>query len=137
MTTAEPESGRPAAPEGASPRSAPEDTPPGVEPNGFAPPYPCGPSRFAPGDVVRVRPGRGPGHIRTPWYVRGRLGRLERRCGDFPNPEDLAYQRPGLAIPLWRVRFSMAELWGDRAENPRDTLDVEIYEHWLEPGDAP
>ena len=23
--------------------------------------------------------------------------------------------------------------WGERAEDPRDTLDVEIYEHWLEP----
>ncbi|VAV88886.1 hypothetical protein MNBD_ALPHA07-1804, partial [hydrothermal vent metagenome] len=33
---------------------------------------------------------------------------------------------------LYRVRFTMAEIWGDRAENPNDTLDAEIFEHWLE-----
>ena len=33
----------------------------------------------------------------------------------------------------------MAELWGDRAERPDDTLDAEIYAHWLEevPDHAP
>jgi nitrile hydratase len=27
----------------------------------------------------------------------------------------------------------MAEIWGDEAEHPADTLDAEIFEHWLEP----
>jgi nitrile hydratase len=31
----------------------------------------------------------------------------------------------------------MAEIWGAQAENPDDTLDAEIYEHWLEPSNAP
>jgi hypothetical protein len=30
----------------------------------------------------------------------------------------------------------MADVWGANAENPDDTLDAEIYEHWLEPADA-
>ncbi len=104
-----------------------------ITPPGFPPPYATGGGRFAPGDTVRVKRGSAPGHMLTPWYVRGRLGRVERLCGDFPNPEELAYHRDGLpARPLYRVRFSMAELWGETAERPRDSVDVEIYEHWLE-----
>ncbi|MEM6677975.1 MAG: SH3-like domain-containing protein [Pseudomonadota bacterium] len=101
------------------------------------PPYPTGGGRFGPGMVVRIKRGRAPGHVRTPWYLRGKRGRVERLCGDFANPESLAYHGNGLpAQPLYRVRFTMAELWGDEAERPSDTLDVEIYEHWLEADDA-
>jgi nitrile hydratase len=97
------------------------------------PAYPAGTPCLAPGDRVRVRSGDGPGHIRTPWYLRGRLGRVERVCGAFANPEELAYHRAGLPPrPLYRVRFSMAEIWGEAAETPDDTLDAEIFEHWLE-----
>ena len=110
---------------------------PEVTPPAFPPPYPTGGGRFAPGDAVRVRQGDGPGHIRTPWYLRGKLGRVERICGDFPNPEELAYGRSGLpARVLYRVRFTMTEVWGDAAERPSDTVDAEIFEHWLEPADA-
>ena len=111
---------------------------PEVTPPEFPPPYPTGGGRFAPGDAVRVKRGDAPGHMRTPFYMRGRVGRVERICGDFPNPEELAYHRDGLpARPLYRVRFSMAELWGDAAERQADTVDAEIFEHWLEPADAP
>lgn len=106
---------------------------PEVTPPPFPPPYPTAGCRFSPGAVVRVCTGAAPGHIRTPWYLRGRTGRIERVCGDFANPEELAYHRPGTpARPLYRVRFTMAELWGAEAEWPSDTVDVEIYEHWLE-----
>lgn len=106
---------------------------PAVEPPGFAPPWDAGQPRFAPGDAVRVRPGHAPGHVRTPWYVRGRLGRIERICGAFPNPEQLAFGLDAPRVPLYRVRFAMAELWGAAAERPGDTTDVEIFEHWLDP----
>ena len=86
--------------------------------------------------VVRVKPMMPPGHVRTPIYLRGKVGTIERSLGEFPNPEDLAYGRPATAKPLHRVRFTMAEIWGADAENPDDTLDAEIYEHWLEPADA-
>ena len=50
---------------------------------------------IAPGAAVRVRDDwpelRGPCHIRTPHYLRGRPGRVVRHLGDFPNPEDLAF----------------------------------------------
>jgi nitrile hydratase len=46
----------------------------------------------------------------------------------------LAYARSGLpAQPLYRVRFAQRELWPDYAGSPGDTVDVELYQHWLEP----
>jgi nitrile hydratase len=46
----------------------------------------------------------------------------------------LAYGRNGLpALPLYRVRFAQRQVWPDYAGAPGDTVDIEIYEHWLEP----
>ena len=91
-------------------------------------------ARFAPGERVNVRRAYPPGHIRTPFYIRGKSGIVERLCGDFRNPEELAYARSGLPKqPLYRVRFRQAEVWPDYDGPGADTLDVEIYEHWLEP----
>lgn len=85
------------------------------------------------GQRVRVRSVMPPGHVRTPAYLRGKTGVIERELGDFANPEALAYRRPAPPKPLYRVRFTMAEVWGATAENPDDTLDAEIFAHWLEP----
>ncbi|MFK7943358.1 MAG: SH3-like domain-containing protein [Paracoccaceae bacterium] len=106
---------------------------PVVSPPSFQPPYPQGDPYLSPGQAVRVKTGIAPGHLRTPWYCRGKTGRVERICGAFGNPEELAYNRlDGPDVPLYRVRFSMAEIWGAGAERPDDTLDIEIFEHWLE-----
>ena len=109
-----------------------------LAPPSFPPPYPTQGARFLPGDVVQVRHGVAPGHIRTPWYLRGRTGRIERICGDFANPEEMAYRRDGRPErTLYRVRFTMAEVWGEGAEQAQDTVDAEIFEHWLEAANAP
>jgi hypothetical protein len=90
---------------------------------------------FGTGDSVRVKDDwpetRGPVHIRTPYYVRGRAGTVVRYLGDFPNPEDLAFARPADRRALYHVRFSQDTVW--RENHPGDDLLVEIYEHWLEP----
>ena len=91
-------------------------------------------TRFRAGDRVRVREASPPGHLRTPWYIRGHVGAVERFCGSFANPEELAYNRPGLpAEPLYRVRFRQADVWPDYAGDAGDTVDIEIFQHWLEP----
>ncbi len=84
---------------------------------------------------VRVRTTMPPGHVRTPAYLRGKTGIVERQLGSFANPEDLAYGRPARPTPLLRVRFRMGDLWGDAAEAPDDTLDAEIFAHWLDPAE--
>ena len=88
---------------------------------------------FAPGDRVRVRRAAPLGHVRTPFYIRGHSGVIERLCGSFRNPEELAYARSGEPLqPLYRVRFAQAEVWPDYRGAPGDVLEVEIFQHWLE-----
>ncbi|HTS52692.1 MAG TPA: SH3-like domain-containing protein [Burkholderiales bacterium] len=95
------------------------------------------PIGFNVGERVRVRRAYPPGHVRIPWYIRGHTGVVERLCGVYPNPEELAYARSGQpAQPLYRVRFAQREVWPDYAGWSGDTVDVEIYQHWLEPVEA-
>ena len=90
-------------------------------------------ARFKPGDRVRVRALYPLGHIRTPYYIRGHSGVIERLCGVFGNPEELAQMRSGEPKqPLYRVRFLQTEVWPAYRGNPKDVLEVEIFQHWLE-----
>lgn len=92
------------------------------------------PQRFQQGARVAVRRLAPPGHLRTPWYIRGQTGVVERSCGAFANPEELAYNRAGLpAQPLYRVRFKQRDIWPAYQGAAGDTIEVEIYQHWLEP----
>ena len=94
--------------------------------------------RFAAGDRVRILDLGKPGHVRTPTYVRGRVGKIERFCGLFENPEERAYGREGRArIPLYRVHFEQRDLWPGYAGAAHDTLEIEIYQHWLAPEETP
>jgi hypothetical protein len=89
-------------------------------------------TEFHPGDRVRVRQDFPPGHIRTPVYVRGKTGIVKRKFGTFPNPEVLALGRDGMpAKALYEVRFRQKDLWPDYTGPDADTLDIDIYEHWL------
>lgn len=89
---------------------------------------------FAPGDRVRVLGRFPPGHVRTPWYCRGKAGEVERICGRYRNPEQLAYgNRDAEYRALYRVRFASRALWPDYEGNERDRVEIEVYEHWLEP----
>ncbi|WP_367615991.1 SH3-like domain-containing protein [Plastoroseomonas hellenica] len=92
---------------------------------------------FAPGTRVRVKdhwPERdGPCHIRTPHYLRGREGVVDRALGAFANPEDLAFARPASKRVLYHVLFDQQPVWNEGA--PQDKLLVEIFEHWLTPAE--
>lgn len=93
-------------------------------------------ARFHPGDPVAVRYADPPGHIRTPYYIRGKQGVIERICGNFSNPEELAYGRDGAPPrPLYRVRFVQNHVWPNYRGAKADTIDIEIFEHWLEPAE--
>lgn len=83
---------------------------------------------------MRVRAEDRPGHIRTPFYIRGKTGWVERVHGEFLNPESLGHGGDGLPKrPLYLVAFDQSEVWDRYQSSPRDKLYVDIYEHWLEP----
>ena len=87
------------------------------------------------GAAVRVRDdwpeARGPCHIRTPHYLRGRAGTVVRHLGRYANPEELAFARPAAVLDLYHVAFQTRALWPDAEAGE---VLVEIYEPWLEHG---
>ena len=90
--------------------------------------------RFDVGDRVVVKRSWPPGHRRTPGYIRGKTGVIERICGAFPNPEELAYGFDGEPKKvLYRVRFLQKEVWPAYRGPAHDVIEMEIFEHWLEP----
>jgi len=95
-------------------------------------------ARFGPGDRVWVRDEEKPGHVRTPHYIRGKIGTIAAIHGIFRNPESLAYGGDGSPRkPLYLVGFRQEDVWGQRYRGARnDRIYVDIYDHWLEPADA-
>ena len=89
--------------------------------------------KFKPGDRVTARNINPTGHTRLPRYIRGKTGAVERICGEFRNPEGLAYGEDGLPKQtLYRIRFDQAHDWPDYSGPAHDKVEIEIYEHWLE-----
>lgn len=95
--------------------------------------------QFGKGDYVKVRPEnaavrpRKP-HLRTPGYLFGLVGVVERQCvGMAANPEGLAFRQELPRQPLYRVTFHQQDTWEGYTGSAADTLDVEVYQAWLEP----
>jgi hypothetical protein len=89
---------------------------------------------FRPGQRVRVAAREHEGHHRTPGYVKGKVGTVERVQGSFPNPETRAYGVDGLPqIRLYRVGFPQHEVWADYRGSGGDRVSLDLFEHWLEP----
>jgi Nitrile hydratase beta subunit, C-terminal len=88
---------------------------------------------FAAGDAVRVSARAHSGHHRTPGYLKGRRGTVERVHASFTNPETRAYGGDGLPRQgLYLVRFDQHELWQTYVGEHRDALLANVFEHWLE-----
>ncbi len=90
--------------------------------------------KYERGQRVRVRTDPSKGHVRTPTYIKGKTGWVERPYGAFGNPESLAYGGDGLPRqPLYLVGFRQKEVWPSYMGPPTDTIFVDLYEHWLDP----
>lgn len=88
---------------------------------------------FQPSDRVRVQRWVPPGHVRTPYYLRGHVGTVTSVAGVFRNPEKLAYgDRDAEEVTLYRVSFAASDIWPDRVEKEGDEIVADIFEHWLE-----
>jgi nitrile hydratase len=79
--------------------------------------------RFAVGDEVTVRRMAPAEHHRCPRYVRGVSGVVARAGRAWPAADEQE------AEPVYTVRFTMADLWGDDAE-PGD-LYIDLWERYL------
>ena len=96
------------------------------------------PVKYRLNELVKVRVASPPGHFRTPTYIQGKTGQIVALCGVFPNPETLAHAGSGMPKqPLYRVEFGQTEVWAKYTGPAKDKILVDIYQHWLEPVEAP
>ena len=88
---------------------------------------------FQVGERVRVATRAHEGHHRTPGYLKGKVGIIERAHGSFRNPEARAYGADGLPTkPLYLVGFGQREVWPEYSGRGGDRVYADVFEHWLE-----
>ena len=91
-------------------------------------------SRYVAGQPVRIRATPTVGHSRVPAYAKGQSGVVERVLPAFVIPEDEAWRRlDGRRETLYRVQLAQTDLWPDYRGGRQDAVELEIFEHWLEP----
>ncbi len=91
--------------------------------------------RFAVGQRVRIADRTPPVHHRVPAYAKGRVGTIERLCGLHGQPERYIRGNGAPQTRLYRVRIPQRSLWPDYSGPAHDQLEIEIFEHWLEPAE--
>jgi nitrile hydratase subunit beta len=88
---------------------------------------------YRPGQRVRIAAREHEGHHRTPTYLKGKTGTVERTQPSFTNPETRAYGSDGLPKQsLYLVGFSQRDVWPDYRGRETDKIYADIFEHWLE-----
>ena len=89
--------------------------------------------RYRVGERVRVAARPHEGHHRTPGYLKGKAGSVERVHGSFVNPETRAYGADGLPEqPLYLVGFAQRDVWRDYRGQAGDRISADVFENWLE-----
>jgi nitrile hydratase len=71
----------------------------------------------------------------VPAYAKGRVGVIERVCGLHGEPEKFIRGDGEPRQRIYRVRIPQETLWPAYAGPSSDKLDIEIFEHWLEPSE--
>ena len=88
--------------------------------------------KFKKGGRVVVRAMSPPPHTRTPSYLHGKPGVIERFCGAFENPEERAIGGSGFPLALLcRVKIFWKHSFSINRTCEVDTVEAEIYEYWL------
>ncbi len=90
--------------------------------------------RFGEGDRVRVQWRFPDGHIRTPFYLRGKTGTVVRSHGAFLDAERLANGLPGVpATVVYQVAFAWEDLFPAGADARGRTLILaDLQDNWLD-----
>ena len=81
----------------------------------FVTDYPAVAPLFSPGQKVKVRATAPLGHIRTPFYIRGHVGEVERLCADARLAGELFGWEPEEAMDLIRADGHYAHLFAKQA----------------------
>ena len=90
---------------------------------------------FSVGQRVRIDDRTPPIHHRVPGYAKGHVGVIERVCGLHGDPEKFIRGDGEPKQRIYRVTILQQDLWPDYTGTSEDKLEIEIFEHWLEPAE--
>ncbi len=91
--------------------------------------------RFAAGQRVRIADRTPPVHHRVPSYAKGKVGVIERVCGVHGMPENFIRGDGKPEQRIYRVTIPQTDLWQPYEGTEMDIVELEIFEHWLEPAE--
>lgn len=85
---------------------------------------------FEEGQKVRAVNDHPDTHTRLPRYVRGKVGEIITCHGNHVFPDARAQGKGEDPQPLYSVRFSARELWGEKA-NAADSVSLDLWQPYL------
>ncbi len=86
---------------------------------------------FSVADYVHVASYQMRKHHRVPMYLKGKTGQISAILGAYANPEKLSFfDAEGSDVPVYRVCFLHAHLWGSET---KDEVFADLMEIWIEP----
>ena len=91
--------------------------------------------RFSVGQRVRIADRTPAVHHRVPSYAKGQVGIVERVSGLHPDPERCIRGDGKPFQRIYRVCIPHTVLWEAYDGPDGDNLEIEIFEHWLEPAE--
>lgn len=88
---------------------------------------------FEVGDQVEVKNIHPEGHTRAPEYVRRNQGEISEVRGTFVTPDTHAHHQGEQPQPVYSVRFSNEELWGEEYADSNGSVYIDLWEDYLKP----
>jgi nitrile hydratase subunit beta len=91
-------------------------------------------ARFSAGETVRIADPDDVDHTRLPGYLRNKTGKV-----DLVYPDAYSYfvstgpDGIGAPMPVYRIAFEAAAIWGPGKSEPNTTIYADLYEAYVQP----
>ncbi|MBN3764338.1 nitrile hydratase subunit beta [Burkholderia sp. Ac-20365] len=92
------------------------------------------PARFAKGDTVRIADPDAVDHTRLPGYLRNKTGVVDLVYpGAFSYFVSTGVDGIGEPMPVYRIAFDVADIWGEGKSEANTTIYADLYEAYVQP----
>ncbi|MDE1182664.1 nitrile hydratase subunit beta [Paraburkholderia sp.] len=93
-----------------------------------------GAARFKVGDTVRIADPEAVDHTRLPGYLRSKTGTVDLVYpGAFSYFVTTGVDGIGKPMPVYRIAFDAADIWGPGKSEPNTTIYADLYDAYVEP----
>jgi nitrile hydratase len=90
-------------------------------------------ARFSTGDAVRVGDPEAVDHTRLPGYLRNKVGKVvEVYPGTFSYFVSTGPDGIGAPMPVYRIAFDAAHIWGEDKSEPNTTVYADLFEAYVQ-----